>query len=128
MCSITVTTITCALSAMHIGFNWFFEKIQAIVLEHDAFMYVCMYLCTQSVQTSTDLQGSTDMSIRKLLSWTDKIGSILKRKTQAIFHGFHPCEAENLLWMPTLSFQGQSLLCSGTLCLSQNYVFFKVIT
>lgn len=46
MCSITVTTITCALSAMHIGFNWFFEKIQAIVLEHDAFMYVRMYLCT----------------------------------------------------------------------------------
>lgn len=37
--------IMCALSAMHIGSSWFFEKIQPIGLEHDAFMYVCMYVC-----------------------------------------------------------------------------------
>lgn len=74
------------------------------------------------------MQGSTDTGILNLLKSTDKIGSILKRKAQSILCGLCPYKAEDPLWMPKLSFQGQSLLHSGTLCLSQNYVFFKVIT
>lgn len=44
-----------------------------------------MYVYTLSIQTSTDMQGSTDKRTLKPLKWTDKTGSLLERKGQVHF-------------------------------------------
>lgn len=47
-----------------------------------------MCVRTLSIQTSTDMQGSTDKRTLKPLKWTDKIGSFLEKKGQVHFAWF----------------------------------------
>lgn len=80
------------------------------------------------MQTSIDVQGSTG---KRILSSSDgqiKLSRFWTGNRKSILHALCPYKAENPLWSPKLIFKGLFLLCSGTVGLSQNCVFFKVIT
>lgn len=118
--SIWSMRIICTLSAMHIGFKWFFGK-------NPKYVYVHMYAHSpyKSVQKC---RGRLKWQPGSFSDGQIKLDLFWKGKHKSILHGLCPCKAKNPLWFPKLNFKGLSLLCSGTLRLSQNYVFFKVIT
>lgn len=89
------------------------------------FVYVCLYVCMYIVHTNQYRSAGVNWSS---LDGQNKSDLFWKGKHRPILHGLCPYKADNPPWILQLSFKGLSLLCSDILCLSQNYIFFKVIT